>query len=375
MNIHSVDVYILDLPTVRPHQLAMHTITEQTIVVACVRDEDGVEGWAEVATIGGASYGEATPEAIKVNIDRYIAPLVIGQNPIRFGKIMTDVAKQVRGNHFAKALVESAVVDLAARQRAIPAYELFGGKIHDSLPVAWTLASGDTGKDIEEAKEFLRQKRHNIFKLKIGIGDPKKNVAHVLAIKQAVGDKARLTVDINQAWDEDTANACIPALEEGGISMIEQPLPAWNHEGMARLAARYRVPILADEGATSIQEVFHIAKHRAGNSIALKVCKAGGLTATKQTAAIAEGAGLGLYGGTMIESDLGTAVCASVYATIPEFKFGTELFGPLLFKDSIAVDGIRFENFDVVIPDGPGFGLEIDREKVKHYSREKGDLT
>ena len=122
---------------------------------------------------------------------------------------------------------------------------------------------------------------------------------------------------------------------------------------------------------TTIQDCFQIAKHRAGNSIALKVCKAGGMTQTKKVAAIAEAAGIGLYGGTMIESSLGTAICAQLYATIPEMKFGTELFGPLLFKDTITVNDIQYENFEIIIPDGVGFGVgEIDKEKVQHYSRE-----
>lgn len=294
-----------------------------------------------MATIGGASYGESTPEAIKVNIDKYISPLVIGKSPLHFNKVMYDISKHVKGNNFAKALVESAMIDLLTRSKNIPAYELFGGKIHKALPVAWTLASGDTNKDIEEAKESLHQKRHNIFKLKIGNGDPYKNVEHVLQIKNAVGDQARLTVDVNQAWDEETAVYCIAALEDGGISMIEQPLPVWNNEGMIRLTNRFKVPIMADESANTVQDSFQIAKHRAGSAIALKVCKAGGMTQTKKVAAIAEGAGLSLYGGTMIESSLGTAICAQLYATIPEFKFGTELFGPLLFKDNITVNNIK----------------------------------
>ena len=176
-------------------------------------------------------------------------------------------------------------------------------------------------------------------------------------------DEARITVDVNQAWDEDTANYCIAALEDGGVSMVEQPLPTWNLEGMSRLTAKFKVPIMADEAANSIQDVFHIAKHRAGNCIALKPCKAGGLTQTKKVAGIAEAAGIGLYGGTMIESSLGTAICAQLYATIPEMKFGTEIFGPLLFKDDLTLEPIKFENFEVIIPNGPGFGVEIDRRK------------
>lgn len=369
MKIRSVEVYIIDLPTIRPHQLAMHTIVEQTIILARVMDEEGAEGWAEVATIGGASYGEGTPEAIKVNIDTYIAPLIIGKNPVHYNKIMHEVSLNVRGNNFAKAVVESAMVDLVARRRNIPAYELFGGQIHKSLPVAWTLASGDTNKDIEEAKESLHQKRHNIFKLKIGKGNPYKNVEHVLKIIEAVGDQARITVDVNQAWDETTATYCIEALQEGGVSMVEQPLPAWDNEGMSRLTDRFKVPIMADESLNSLQDSFQIAKHRAGNSFALKICKHGGMTQTKKVAAIAEGVGFGLYGGTMIESSLGTAICAQLYSTIPKFEFGTELFGPLLFKENITLNQIKYENYEIIIPDGPGFGMEIDMEKVKHFSR------
>jgi len=348
----------------------MHTITAQSIIVARIANESDLEGWAEVATIGGASYGEGTPEAIKANIDNYIKPHLIGKDPAHFSKIMFEVSKSVRGNNFAKAVVEAALIDLLAKSKNVPAYELLGGKIHDSLPLAWTLASGDTAKDIEEAKEFLKQRRHKIFKLKIGKGDPYKNVDHVLNIIAAVGDKARVTVDVNQAWDETTANYCIEALEEGGVAMVEQPLPTWNHEGMARLTKRFKVPIMADESATDVHEIFQITKHRYGNCIALKPCKHGGLMETKKAAAIAEGAGFGLYGGSMIESTLGTAVCASVYSTISNFEFGIEIFGPLLYKDRITVNELQFEDFELLIPDGPGFGVEIDLDKVKHYARE-----
>lgn len=369
MKIRSVNSFILDIPIIRPHQLAMHTITKQAIVLVCIQNEEGQEGWAEVATIGGASYGEGTPEAIKVNIDTYITPHLIGKNTSHYAKIMADLNKVVRGNYFAKSVVESALIDLAAKEKQLPAYELLGGKIHSSLPLAWTLASGDTAKDIAEAERFLEEKRHRIFKLKIGKGDPYKNVNHVLEIIRSVGDRARVTVDINQAWDETTADYCIAALQEGGVSMVEQPLPTWNLEGMARLTEKYAVPIMADEAANSIHDVFQITKRRAGNSIALKPCKHGGLLETKKVAAIAEGAGFSLYGGTMIESTLGTAVCASVYSTISEFAFGTELFGPLLFKDRITVNNLRFENFELIIPDGPGFGMEIDKDKVEFYQR------
>jgi len=168
-----------------------------------------------------------------------------------------------------------------------------------------------------------------------------------------------------------TALYCIEALESGGVDLIEQPLPHWNHEGMSRLASRFKVPIMVDEGLESIQETYQIAKHHAGNVFSIKPIQAGGLTATKKVAGIAEAAGIPLYGGTMIESSLGTAICAQLYSTIPEMTFGTELFGPLLFKDTVTANDIEYENFEIKIPKGPGFGMIIDKEKVRHYSRDQ----
>lgn len=370
MKIHSLDVYIVDLPTIRPHHLAMHTIVTQTIVMACMKSEDGIEGWGEVATIGGASYSEESPEAIKLNIEKYIRPLIIGKDPVNFDALSYLIGIHVKGNYFAKALVESAMVDLVAKTKNIPSYELFGGQCHTSLPVAWTLASGDTVSDIEEAQNCLATKRHNIFKLKIGKGDPIKNVAHVIKIKEAVGDAASIRVDVNQAWDESTSLYCIEALENGGVDVIEQPLVRWNNEGMSRLTARFKVPIMADESLGTINDAYQIAKNRSADVFALKVPKAGGLTATKKVAAVAEASGIPLYGGTMIESSLGTAICAQLYSTIPKITFGTELFGPLLFKENVTVNQIEYENFEIKIPEGPGFGMEVDKEKMKYYTRE-----
>lgn len=370
MAIKDFKTYILDMETVRPHKLSMTTITSQAIIVGRAIDEDGTEGWSEVANIGGIAYGEQTPEAIKINIDTYLKDMVIGREAKDFNRILWEIGKAAKGNNYSKAVVEGALVDLAARQRNIPAYELFGGKIHDSIPLAWTLASGDTQRDIAEAKHMLEIKRHKIFKLKIGSGDPDANVEHVRQIIEAVGDQAKITVDINQAWDEDTAVRCIKKLEEYGVNMVEQPVPVWNYEAMARLTERFDVPIMADESSTYVHDTYRIAKTRAGNSIALKPCKHGGLLETKKVAAIAEGAGLGLYGGTMIESSLGSAMALSVYATIHDFEFGTELFGQFLYKDRITVEELEVKDFELVIPDGPGFGLTVDIDKVKKYARE-----
>lgn len=362
-------VYLVDLPIVRPHQLSMHTITTQSVIFIKLTDEEGISGWGEAATIGGASYEEMTPEAIKINLEQYFLPHLLQKDPSSYGKLMQTLHTHIKGNRFAKGAVESALLDLYGKQVGLPVYQLLGGKNHDTLQAAWTLASGDTSKDIEEAQEFLHQQRHNIFKLKIGSGNPMENVHHVLDIKKALSDNVRITVDVNQAWDEQTANECLPFLQDGGVAMVEQPLPDWNEEGMKRLTQRFSLSIMADESARSIQDVFRIAKNHSADSISLKVPKHGGITETKKAAAIAESAGLQLYGGTMIDTALGTAAAAHVYATLPAFAFDTELFGPLLYQEQVSFNTIQYENFQFRIPEGPGLGIEIDEDKIIHYSR------
>ena len=66
--IDSVDVMLLDLPTIRPHQLSVTTMRRQKLVLVRVRAADGVTGWGEATTIGGLAYGEESPESMRVNI-------------------------------------------------------------------------------------------------------------------------------------------------------------------------------------------------------------------------------------------------------------------------------------------------------------------
>ncbi|MDP2147397.1 MAG: muconate cycloisomerase, partial [Pseudomonas sp.] len=78
--IESIETIIVDLPTIRPHKLAMHTMQNQTLVIIRVRCADGIEGIGESTTIGGLSYGNESPDSIKINIDQHFAPLLIGQD-------------------------------------------------------------------------------------------------------------------------------------------------------------------------------------------------------------------------------------------------------------------------------------------------------
>ena len=188
--IEAVETFLVDVPTIRPHRLSMHTMNSQTLVLVMVRCSDGTFGLGEGTTIGGLSYGEESPEGIKLTIDTYIAPLIVGKDASRVAARMDDVRRRIKGNRFAKCAVETALLDALGKRLDLPVSELLGGRRCDTLPVAWTLASGDTKGDIEEAERMLDARRHNIFKLKIGLRSVDADVAHVAAIKKALTDAA-----------------------------------------------------------------------------------------------------------------------------------------------------------------------------------------
>ncbi|MDR5739227.1 MULTISPECIES: muconate/chloromuconate family cycloisomerase [unclassified Caballeronia] len=369
--ITAVEAILVDLPTIRAHKLSMTTMQQQTMVIIRLRSSDGIEGIGEATTIGGLSYGEESPEGIKLTIDTYLAPALIGQDATNINAAMLVLNKVARGNRFAKSGIETALLDAQGKRLGVPVSALLGGAVRKTLPVLWTLASGDTARDIEEAEVLLAERRHDTFKLKIGRRSVRDDVAHVSKIKAALGDRARVTVDVNQAWNEVDAALGIAALEAAGIDLIEQPTPREHRGALARLAARFTVPIMADEGITGPEDALDLVREACADVFALKIAKSGGIYGMLRTAAVADAAGVLLYGGTMLEGSVGSIASAHGFSALPQLAWGTELFGPLLLKDDIVTVRPQYRDFDLQLPEGPGLGLQIDEDKLAFYRRDK----
>ncbi|GAU80211.1 muconate/chloromuconate family cycloisomerase [Bosea sp. BIWAKO-01] len=373
--IQQVETILVDLPTIRPHQLAMTTMHRQTLMIVRLHMSDGLVGIGEGTTIGGLAYGPESPEGMKLAIDTYFAPILLASDASRIARTMATIAASVQGNHFAKCAVETALLDALGQRVGLPISELLGGRQHDRLPVAWTLASGDTERDIAEAEEMLARRRHNIFKLKIGKGDPGANVAHVAAIKRALGDRASVRVDINQAWSEATASAMLPALAAAGVELIEQPVAFRNLGALARLARETPVAIMADEALNGPETAFAIAAQAGADVFALKIEQSGGLFAAAKVAAIAEAAGIGLYGGTMLEGGIGTAASAHLFSTIGKLEWGTELFGPLLLTEEILETPLDYADFGLTVPTAPGLGVTVSEAQLARFRRDRTERS
>lgn len=367
--IKTIETILIDIPTIRPHKLSVATMNTQTLVLVKLSTEDGFTGWGEATTIGGLKYGDESPDSVKVNIDKHLAPLLLGQDDARLGALMYQLRKQVRGNRFAKCAIETALLDIQAQRLQVPLSELLGGRLRHSLPVLWTLASGDTAKDIAEAEMMLQLRRHNSFKLKIGLNPLEDDVRHVLAIKKALGDDVSIRVDVNQAWSELQAVRGIAMLQDGGIDLIEQPIKAENRAGMARLVQRFDVAIMADETLNGPQDAYDVASKGAADVFAVKIAQSGGLTQAKELATIARLSGVELYGGTMLEGAVGSIASAHLFSTFEELSFGTELFGPLLLTEEILAEPLLYRDFALHLPTGSGLGIQLDLDKINALRR------
>ncbi|MFG6441987.1 muconate/chloromuconate family cycloisomerase [Roseateles sp. LKC17W] len=367
--IHAVETLLVDVPTIRPHRLSVATMNHQTLVLVRLQCSDGIEGWGEATTIGGLAYGEESPESIKANIDTYIAPLLEGQDASAVAQQLARVASQVQGNRFAKCAIETALYDAQARRLGVPLSELFGGRVRSSLPIAWTLASGDTARDIAEAEKMLDLRRHNIFKLKIGLRAVRDDVAHVAAIKAALGARASVRVDANQAWSVTEALDGMRGLADAGVDMVEQPIVAHDKLGLKRLTDANIIPIMADEALHGPRDAFEVAAAQAADIFAVKINQSGGLRGAARVAAIAEAANIALYGGTMLEGAVGTMASAQLFSTFGELAWSTELFGPLLLTEEILQEPLQYRDFALQLPTTPGLGITLDTDKLKRLRR------
>lgn len=368
MQITAVQTILADVPTRRPHAMSFGTVMLQNFVIVRLRTDAGLEGLGEAAITGGPTWNEESAETVKAVIDRYLAPVLMGQDPFQAEYLHREMDRAAKGNHFAKAAVEFACFDLMGRALRVPVSTLLGGAVRDRIPYSWSLATGDVAQEIAEAKALADQ-GNVLFKVKVGVRPAAEDVGRLQRIAAALPSPVKVRVDANQGWDEPTTLRTLPLLETIGLDLLEQPVPRWNLDAMARITAASRLPIMADESVCTIQDCLEAARRHIAHVWSLKMTKAGGLLRAKQAAAIAEAAGIPCYVGSMIETRIGTAASAHFCAATPVVTQGCELFGPLLLADDLTREGIRYEAGHVLVPDGPGLGVSLDEAKLERYGR------
>jgi muconate cycloisomerase len=305
---------------------------------------------------------------VAVTSERYIAPWLVGRDPTAIEALRIEMATRVQGNPFARAAVEMALWDLAGRALGVPVHRLLGGRVRDRVPLSWSLAVADPEAELEEAQAKVAL-GHRIFKIKTAAGSLADDVLRVRRLREALGPGVSLRVDANQGWDRPTALQAVRALEPYGLDFIEQPVPRWDLEGLAMIAQRSAVPIMADEACFTPHDALALARLGSISILSLKLTKSGGLLGSLAIARIAEAAGMGCYVGCMIETSLGTAAYLQLALAAAPVTWGCELFGPLLLAGDVTRQPVQYADGCILSLDGPGLGVEVDEAALARWTR------
>ncbi|MEE8058979.1 MAG: muconate/chloromuconate family cycloisomerase [Pseudomonadales bacterium] len=366
--IEKIETQIVDLPLKRIHKFSATSIISKEFLLVRVYSRSSLMGIGEATTPGGPWWAGEAIETIKVMIDQYFAPYLIGEDALNVIQLMSKLEKVV-GNTFAKAAIEMSLLDLKGRALEVPVYQLLGGLYRESSRINWPLAMGDAKLDIEEAEKMMDDNLAHNFKVKMGYLSPQDDVNYLGELCKGLCDNASVHGDLNGAWDESQARSLLPVLEEHGMKFIEQPLQYWNRSGLARVREMIGMPILADESVRTIQDALALTNLAAADVMSFKPLKSGGLLVCQQIAAIAAASGVACYAGTFLESSIGTASMMHWVAATANIDYGNELVGPIWLADDLVQEPVEYRDNQVWVKHGPGLGVDLNEDKVKHYLR------
>ncbi|MGW4528691.1 muconate/chloromuconate family cycloisomerase [Amycolatopsis sp. NPDC004378] len=370
LRVTDIETTVVDLPLRRPHQFAGHAIDRQAYLLVRLRTDAGVEGVGEGVSPGGPWWGGESVEGQQQMVERYLAPALLGADVLDLHAARAAMDRVAYGNEFAKSAVETALTDAAARARGVPAHVLVaGGATRTSIPVRWALSGLGGAEVAAEAADRLAQ-GHRSLKLKMGALDPADDVRRVAELIEKIGADIDYLADPNGTWSFRTAVWAVRELEAMGVRMVEQPLHRADLPAMAALG-NYATSalLLADEAVCGPGDALAAIAARACDAVAIKPGKAGGLRRAADVAAISTAAGLACYGGTALETSIGTAAAAHLFAGLAELPLGCELIGPLLLDQDLTVTPVRYQDGQLLLPDGPGLGVEVDWDVVARHRR------
>ncbi len=383
MKIRDISVYLVRLPPRREHNWAskMTTPIGHHAIVELLTDE-GVSGWGEApagATWGGAHmryYGE-TPETVRHIVADYLLPGLVGMDPLEIGVIHARMDALVKGHPYAKAAVDMACYDAAGRALGQPVSTLLGGAYRAGIEVAHSLGIMDLNQCYTEAEQAVSEGARTI-KCKTGL-DPERDVTLVRELRSRLGSEVQIRVDANEGY-RSVAEAVevTKRQEEFKLLVCEQPVA--GAEGLARVAKRIDTPVMADESAWTVEDIMELDSLDAAACFSCYVTKPGGLLPARRQAEVAKVLGMYCDIGGSIETGIGNAANLHLGVSLenailpsvcpvskPAGSSGPVVAG-VYYLDDLITEPFRFDQGMVHLPEGPGLGIEVDREKLERYS-------
>jgi len=321
---------------------------------AVVRIEDGGGN----VGLGGATpteyYGERRASMDDLLPDLLGAVESVGDphDAQRVERRLREVAGGPRAAPAARAAVSIAVHDLAAKRLGVPLYRQFGLDPAAAPPTCHTVGLASTDQMRERAVALV-DAGFDRLKLKLGTS---RDVDIVSTVRAAVPD-ATLHVDANGAWGVAEAVEMVGVLADHDVSFVEQPVPADDSEGMARVHAESPIPVAADESCVTAGDVPAVADR--ADMVVVKLAKAGGVRPAIRAIHAARAHDLDVMLGCMTESNASIAAGCHL-APLCDWA---DLDGSLLLADD-PIDGVPMPGgrIDLARRDRPGTGARTAGE-------------
>jgi L-alanine-DL-glutamate epimerase-like enolase superfamily enzyme len=353
MKIDGIEILPADMPQSDPKwRFAIHANrVSQGWLVAIAADEGTVGyGYASATKHMGASSA-----GLKGVLNDF-SGLLLGRDPFDIEAILADLDHRLRGMNQAKAAIDCALHEIAARSLGVPLCTLFGGKLRTEFPVLRVLSLKRPDEMASKARELIHAGYRDI-KIKVD-GRVDLDAARVRAIRDEVGPEIRLTIDANQAYKPKGAVRLATKVADLGVEIFEQPCSADDHAGLKFVTDHSPIAIEADESASSVREVFRLASNRTVDLVSLKVSKLGGLRNTIAAARICEAADIPCRLGAHVGPRLLTAQAMHLAASLPSLSFACE-FGEFVRLQNDITEGVENENGKVRLPEGIGSGASL----------------
>jgi len=342
------------------------------VVLVKIHTDEGIIGAAD----GGTCGQDAVMNAIKTQ-----APMsLIGENPFDIGKIMTRLNRGFGGvNVTAVATIDFALYDIIGKALNQPVYQVLGGKANDKLAIGMMMSHGTPKEMAAQATSVVEAGIRNIVvKIGPGWGNPSiwDDVAHVKAVRKAVGDEVYIGVDANGGMDYTSALDLALRLEDFNLYKIEQPVPRSDIDGLGRLQRKLHTPVWAHESAEDLPGLMECIKKDVCDGVCIKVVWSGGIWQSRKWAAIAETAGLAISCGSMVGSGYEASAQAHFLAADPWMtKYAHANLGPPLLHGQwdttnppitgdLSVNPPVYKDGYFYPPDGPGLGLELNEKAI-----------
>jgi L-alanine-DL-glutamate epimerase-like enolase superfamily enzyme len=359
--IDRIEIFPIRLPLREPFVVSYATAIDIPAVLVRVTARDGQTGWGE-ATPDQNVTGETWQSTIAM-LD--LAPVMLGRDARdREGAVRTMDAR-VEGVPAAKAAIDIALHDLVARSAGLPLWALLGGKSKEHLTISRVVSIKAPEQMAADAQHHVRDGFETV-KLKVGDpANPRRDIARVAAVREAIGPGIGIKIDVNQGWK--TPGVAIPAIRAilaSNPDYIEQPVDQHDIAALAEVRRATGAPIMADEAVHGVREMARVVELRAADLVNIKLMKTGGLVNAMRVNAIAEAAGIVGQVGTMVESSIASA--AGLHFALAHANVKTvEMGGPLMISADIGNLRACYDRNQITLPDAPGLGVEIDEEAIQ----------